>query len=1057
MMAAFLQKNPRLLILILGVILVGGFSSALVIPRLEDPVLRKRVAVVSTIFPGADGHRVESFISSRLEEYLLVVPEIKQVRSNSRQGISNLIIELRDDVDDVSPVWERVSQAMDDAQIDLPQGCSKSRLEIFPLKAYAAIVGIQWQDTNTPNATLLSRIGRRLASQINGLAGTEKVDVFGDAEEELLIEVEPEVLAATGLNVGKIATEVAASFVTQPAGVIRGTDQEILLDLPLKGATTREINNINLTDARGQRLALADIATVNQVIKTPVQDVALIDSRAAFVIGAFVDQQYSLPQWTNDLERLMEKARRDYQAEITIEPLFLQQEHIAGRIALLVGNLAMGMLAVVLVVWLLMGWRSMIVVGVALPLSAGLVLLAMRALEIPLHQMSITGLIVALGLLIDNAIVVVEDIRTRLIRDGRGWNRFGETRGVEVILASVAHLRMPLLGSTLTTTLAFLPIAILSGPAGEFVGTIAISVILAISASFVLSMTVIPALFVLLQPNSVGDLSVQQEQRPSRLKALYRRSLECAYRFPMFAIAVCVVLPLLGFLAAIGLPEQFFPASDRRQIQIEVELSARSTVEKTRQAILAMEPVVLTDAGVERVSWFAGRSAPTFYYNVVPRRRGTPFYAQAIVDLRYGYEAEQVVSRLQTQLDRSFPEARTIVRQLQQGPPFDAPVEVQIQGPDLEVLRELGGRLRLLMTRLPDVIHTRSDLEDTVAKLALEVDARSASQAGLNRQSIAGQLYQNLEGAAAGTIYSGGQEIPVRVKMASSGSVSTDFQELEAIEIRGTAVMRGNRGQKAGLAAPGPPRPSKTVLGAVTNVVLDGDVGAIIRIDGQRTNEIKAYIKPGVLPSKVVNEFKQRLKASEFVLPAEYQLTYGGEAAQRSHAVNQLIANAPLLFALMVLTLVGALNSFRQTLIVVIVGSLSVGLVGLALSVFDYPLGFMAIVGTMGLVGVAINDSIVVLAAISEDREKISQRNAGLDQQPTEELTWIVSSVSRCSRHIFATTLTTIAGFLPLVLSGGKFWPPLAITIAAGVAGATLMALYLAPALYALICNRRWQ
>ena len=1056
-MAAFLQKNPRLLVLILGVILVGGFSSALVIPRLEDPVLRKRVAVVSTIFPGADGQRVESLVSSRLEKYLRVVPEIKQVRSNSRQGISNLIIELRDDVNEVSPVWERVSQAMDDAQIDLPQGSSESRLEIFPLKAYAAIVGIQWRDTNTPKPTLLSRIGRRLASRINGLSGTEQVDVFGDVEEELLIEVEPEVLAATGLNVGKIATEVAANFMTQPAGVIRGVDQEILLDLPLKEATTHEINNINLTDARGQRVALGDVATVNQVIKNPVQDVALVNSRAAFVIGAFVDQQYSLPQWTDDLKRLMEEARRDYQAEITIEPLFLQQQHIAQRIALLLGNLAMGMLAVVLVVWLLMGWRSMIVVGVALPLSLGLVLLAMRALGIPFHQMSITGLIVALGLLIDNAIVVVEDIRARQVRNARDFDRFGEIRVAEVIGESITHLRMPLLGSTLTTTLAFLPIAILSGPAGEFVGTIAISVILAISASFVLSMTVIPALFVLLQPNYVGDSSVEKARRLSWFKALYQRSLGCAYRFPVIAIGVCLVLPLFGFWVAIGLPEQFFPASDRRQIQIEVELSARSTVEKTRQAILAMEPTVLADAGVDRISWFAGRSAPTFYYNVVPRRRGTPFYAQAIIDLRDGYEAERVVSRLQGKLDQSFPAARTVVRQLQQGPPFDAPVEIQIQGPDLEVLRELGGRLRLLLTQLSDVIHTRSDLEDTVAKLALEVDTRRAAQAGLNRQSIAGQLYQNLEGAAAGTVYSRGQEIPVRVKMASSGSLSTDFRELQAIEIRGTAAMRVNGGPTPGLnaSALGPRRPSKTVLGAVTDAVLHGDVGAIIRIDGQRTNEIKAYIKPGVLPSKVVEEFKKRLAASDFVLPTGYQLTYGGEVAQRSHAVNQLIANAPLLFTLMVLTLVAALNSFRQALIVVVVGGLCVGLVGLALSVFGYPLGFMAIVGTMGLVGVAINDSIVVLAAISEDREKILQCDAVQDRQATEELTWIVSSVSRCSRHVFATTLTTIAGFLPLVLSGGKFWPPLAVTIAAGVAGATLMALYLAPALYVLICGRR--
>ena len=227
--------------------------------------------------------------------------------------------------------------------------------------------------------------------------------------------------------------------------------------------------------------------------------------------------------------------------------------------------------------------------------------------------------------------------------------------------------------------------------------------------------------------------------------------------------------------------------------------------------------------------------------------------------------------------------------------------------------------------------------------------------------------------------------------------------------------------------------------------MLDGDVGAIVRVDGLRTNEIMAYIQPGVLPSEVVADFKNRLAISDFNLPSGYELTFGGEAAQRSHAVNQLIANAPLLLALMVLTLVGALGSFRQAFIVAIVGALSIGLAGLALTLFGYPLGFMAIVGTMGLVGVAINDSIVVLAAISEqDGDARTDRAA------------LVTTVSGCTRHIVATTLTTIAGFTPLILSGGGFWPPLAVTIAAGVAGATLMALYLVPSLYLMFC-RRWR
>ena len=506
----------------------------------------------------------------------------------------------------------------------------------------------------------------------------------------------------------------------------------------------------------------------------------------------------------------------------------------------------------------------------------------------------------------------------------------------------------------------------------------------------------------------------------------------------------------LGFWAATRLPEQFFPASDRQQIQIEVELSADSVLEKTRKTVSAMQGSVVGDESVSNAYWFVGRSAPTFYYNVVPRRRGTPFYAQAIVDLKPGEDSLQVVNRLQQRLDQEVSHARVIVRQLQQGPPFDAPVELHLQGADLDVLRELGSELRLFLAQLPEVTYTRSDLEETIAKLSIEVDPQQASEAGLNRAAIAGQLYQSLEGVSAGTAFDGGLEIPVRVKIADAQSPAENFARLGSLEIHGSARGASRAAVPASAAGQGGPpsvlaasaRRSGTPLSALTNVVLDGDVGAIVRVNGIRTNEIMAYIRPGVLPSKVVADFKQWLSRSDFRLPSGYTLTFGGESARRSHAVKQLIANAPLLLALMVLTLVGSLGSFRQAFIVVIVGGLSIGLSGLALALFGYPLGFMAIVGTMGLVGVAINDSIVVLAAVSQ------QKNTGTDRAE------LVATVSGCTRHIIATTLTTIAGFTPLVLSGGGFWPPLAVTIAAGVAGATLMALYLVPSLYLIVCRR---
>jgi multidrug efflux pump subunit AcrB len=268
------------------------------------------------------------------------------------------------------------------------------------------------------------------------------------------------------------------------------------------------------------------------------------------------------------------------------------------------------------------------------------------------------------------------------------------------------------------------------------------------------------------------------------------------------------------------------------------------------------------------------------------------------------------------------------------------------------------------------------------------------------------------------------------------------LDQLAAIPLitQGPPPSAGSTGRPPGQLAKAP---VNSTLASLTEFQLTSDVGGIVRIDGRRVNEVKAYIQAGVLPSIVMESFKTRLMESDFSLPEGYTLEFGGETEQRSNAVRSLIANAIVLFALMLMTLVASFRSFRCAIIIACVGGLSVGLGPLALFVFGYPFGFMAIVGTMGLVGVAINDSIVVLAAIRGNQPSLDGN--------VVELTRVVSG---CTRHIIATTLTTIVGFLPLILTGGGFWPPLAIAIAGGVGAATFLALYFVPALHLLLFRK---
>ncbi|MDF1849734.1 MAG: efflux RND transporter permease subunit [Verrucomicrobiales bacterium] len=1022
-MAKLLFENPRLLLLVVGVIAVAGFSSYTTLPQMEDPPLTERFGVVRTVLPGANAERIESQITQPLEDGIRTVSGIKEVFSESMAGISTISVELEERITDVDTVWSRVRDELSEVAKSLPEGSFEPDFRQPELKAYASILGIRpTRNSEEVNLAILNRIGEELAQVIRGVSGTESVLVYGAPEEEILVEFSTQVLDGLGLTVADVAKQIEASEAKASAGIFRGSENGLVIEIDEDFGTLKRVGKTPIRyGQRGQLVELSEIADLRKAFAAPPESHALVDGTTAIVLGVFVEDDYRIDKWASNLQADLEMFQESLPAGVEITEIFSQDRYVTERLGQLGWNLLLATGAVVGVIFLLMGWRSMIVVGAALPLSALIVITGMRFLGIPIHQMSVTGLIIALGLLIDNAIVIVDEVRAAM--------RSGKTPA-RAITDTIKHLALPLFGSTLTTTFAFMPIAILPGSSGEFVGSIAVSVILAINASFLLAMTVVPALTALVQPRrkngqKSGFWAYGFNSEP--LARVYRWSLVHLLRFPVIGILLGVSLPILGFYKSSELSEQFFPPTDRDQFRIELELPASSSLEETERFAQEMREVILENESVSRVHWFLGESAPIFFYNVIPRRKHSPFYGEAYVELKPEMNSRQVIRELQETLDEQFSEARILVRQLEQGPAFDAPVEVQLYGPDLAKLQQLGSEIRLLLTETVEVVHTRADLSESVPKLALRVDEWEARMAGLSHQELSQQLYTSLEGMEAGTLIEVTEELPIRVKLKEE--VRSDANAISSLQIRAL----GPRGRSA----------QGTPLSAISSFELGSDASAILRRDGERVNEIKAYVTAGVLPDVVITDFRERLDASDFVLPVGYSMEFGGEAKKRDEAVGDLMANVGLLIALMIATLVSAFRSFRAAMIIAIVGGLSIGLGLLAIWLFDFPYGFMGVVGTMGLVGVAVNDAIVVLAGI-RDSEAAKWGNI-------EELADIIV---RRTRHIVATSLTTMVGFIPLIMSGGGFWPPVAITIAGGVAGATLLALFFVPCLYLVIFGK---
>ena len=1011
-------RNRRLLVMLIAVLLVGGLSSWSVIPRMEDPVLVQRAAIITTRYPVADAEQVEALVTDRIEKAIREVEEIKQLKSQSRSGASLITIELRDDVHEPSAVWSRIRSKVEDSIALLPAEASRPQFDQLDVRAFAWIGALVWQSESEPNYAILGRFVEDLEDKIRGVSGTDDVEKFGKPAEEIVVEIDPSKLASIGLSAADVAGSILADDARNAAGFLRSDVESLPVELGNQLQTVDAIRQLPVkTNDSGDFVVVNDIARVKRAIADPPDQLGRIDCKPAMILGAMVRSGSRIDLWREKLRSAVEDFKSTLPPAIGLTEVLDQNEYVNGRLRDLISNLAIGSLAVMLVVWLLMGWRNALLVSTALPLVTMAVLMAMRFRGIPIHQMSVAGLIIALGLLIDNAIVIVDSVSNQL--------RSGKSK-LEAVGATGRILFIPLLASTLTTAFAFAPICLMEGPAGEFVGAMAVNVIFAVISSLFISLLVIAPLTALLGNSGQG----QNGLRPGILKPLFEKFLRLSVELPWATVGCFALLAASGFCALGQLPDQFFPPADRDQFHIELELPQNASFEELQSLTDRISARLIKEPRVKQTTWLLGRSAPTFYYNIVTRRANAREFAHAIVQLDSADGARSVIGDLQTRLQTAFPEARLLARQLEQGPPFAAPIEVRFYGPDLETLRQLGDKTRRILSEIPHVVHTRVELNDVTPTIEVNVSTHDARMAGMRPGEIASQLSAQLEGSVGGFVLQETEQLPVRVRVAS--------QQRSGVEdLMGMDLVSNSASGFAGAAG-------RVPLSAVATLKLKPRTAMVARENSVRMQEVQAYLTAGVLPSKVLTQLDQRLQETVENLPPGYRMAYGGEASKRDDAVGNLLASVGILVVAMITTLVLSIGSFRGSMIIGAVAFMAIGFGGISLFVFGYPFGFMAIVGVMGLIGIAINDSIVVLTALREN-------NAAT----TGDVDAIIAVTVHETRHVLATTFTTIAGFMPLIISGGGFWPPMAIAIAGGVVGCTLSALFFVPSTFGWLMRQK--
>ncbi len=1028
-MSTLLLRERRFLLLAVIMIVAVGGTTLLTIGRQEDPTITNLFATIVTPYPGASPARVESLVTEKIEEELETIAEIDTIESTSRTGISVIKVELSEFIGDteIEQTWSEIRDALADAAVNLPPGVPKPEFDNDRTGAFTAISAVRARDGRDVPLAIMSRYAERLQDRLRSLPGTELVRIFGEPEEEILIEVDPGALEALGLEITAVSRSILEADTKIEAGRLRGGKEDFLIEIEGEIESLARVRRIPIASSGdGTVTRLGDVATVTRAPRTPASTLAFNDGDRAILIGARMEPDLQVDRWMDSVRQAMADFEETLPQGLVHEVLFDQSAYTFERLNELIGTLLMGVGLVVIVLIVTLGWRAALIVAVMLPLTSLASLAILQQLGVPIHQMSVTGLVVALGLLVDGAIVMVDEIRKRL------------ASGLETLAAvggSVRRLAMPLLASTLTTVLAFMPMAVLPGPAGDFVGSIATAVIVMLLVSLVLALTITPALaglLILAEDKPGGWAFWRNGLTIGWLARGFRRSIGLSLRYPLLAVLAAIVLPVIGFGAFPTLTPQFFPLVDRDQFYVQIKLADGASIERTREVAQAAEAVLRDYPGIETIDWSIGESAPAFYYNMLMDQDGVATYAEALVTTANADATNRLIPELQERLDRDVPAAQIIVRDLVQGPPVAAPVELRLVGPDLAELRRLGNEARTLMAGVPEVTHTKASLMGGAAKLVFELDEDRVRLAGLQLADVARQLDAALEGVTGGSLIEGTEELSVRVRLESaSRSAAERIASLDILPPDAKALVGAG-------GYPGIP------LMALGTLRLSPSESPISRRNGERINNVQAYIEIGLLPEAAFTEVREQLAQEPLSLPSGYRIEWGGDSDARDQTINNLMSSMGLIMAGLVITIVVTFNSYRLAGVAAVVCVLSMGLSILSLAVFGYPFGVQALIGVIGSIGVSINAAIIIMTALQAD-----------DRAMLGDIEAMTDVVTDASRHIVSTTVTTFGGFLPLILAGGGFWPPFAMAIAGGVLLSSIVSFYFVPPMFRLVMARR--
>ena len=967
--------NSRTTLVFLVVLILAGFQAYQDLPRAYDPGFVIRVAKVVTYFPGASPERIEQLITDKIEKAVQEIPELDFVTSSSQTGVSIVTVNILESFKDMRPIWDDLRRKIEDVAGDLPEGSIGPVVNDEFGDVYGIMITLKGEDFSYAQ---LKTVADEARDEFLRLEEVAKVDIYGEQEEHIFIEYDNKRLSQLELSPGQLMQQLENRNIVVPGGAISLDSERIELEPSGNFETLDDIRYTIIPIPGSDRvLYLQDIARIERGYVDPPSAILHSSGVPALGLGLSMREGGNNIRMGQQVQEVLQQLNRTYPIGLDFDVIHFSPKEVEDKVNDFVSNLIQAVLVVAAVMLFSLGPRTGLIVASLIPTSMISAMLVMSFMGIGLDQISLAALIIALGMLVDNGIVMAESTMVQM-QSGR--------KPVEAAVASANELRVPLLTSSLTTAAAFLPIYLAESAVGEFTASLFLVVTITLLCSWLLSLTLIPLLCVLF-------LKVKENQETDYSSGIYlhyRRLLQMILRHRVITLASVAGL----FVVVLGgfqyVPKIFFPESDRLYFKTELELPLGTTIETTEAMVQEVETFIsrelqVSDQRPEGVtSWVShiGSGGGRFVLQHSPEPASSN-YALLVLNTTSAEVIEEMMTKLHSFGFERFPDLKINSRRIESGVSIANPVEIRLYGKDTDRLFALVDQVKQQMLEVPGLRNINDDWGQRIKKLKVVVNQSRALRAGVTSQDIATSLQTGLSGLELTQFREGTLAIPVILRTQES-----DRQDIGKLEALSVYV------QSTGETVP---------LKQVADVEVVWQPPKILRRDGLKAVAVGAQLTGEYTAAQAFAQLTPWLEEQQASWPVGYRFELGGEA-ESSGKANQAIADKlPIAGFVILMLLVAQFNSLRKPAI--ILATIPLGLIGVIIGLLAAQsfFGFMTLLGVISLAGIVINNAIVLLERIKYE----------IDDNGLEPHEAIIVAAQRRLRPILLTTTTTVLGMIP--------------------------------------------